>query len=411
MKAVSQVQSPSNDSPGPVSPEQAGYESGEGSGHEGSGSESDSEYIPSYIQRKTPNTSRYVPRPLKKRLISKTRTKKFLKTVSRPPPQSTMRVRWRDEINALSDDDLKTWPCCSKQCFRAVNTGFLMDKMRVYRSIDKEARRLILFQMTCSDGTFHFDGVSVCSNFLDKALRFSRHMQSLMRRSSFDIESSFSDSLLQALNSKSCNVDDDELDVANKETPGSLGRELAKDSIIVFLRRVADATGEEMPDTKEVHLPFFKKEALFEVFEFEFNRINNSVSAPSLGYFLRMWGKYCSHIKVRKSRRFKECDICLQLRMEIGDAIKSGRSTDELKKQKQAHNDFIARERQYYTEKKHLACLKRSKYLSFAIDGADQSAFTLPHLLGSSKDDRGHGMKLHLIGLLQHLVDNHLHQK
>lgn len=42
------------------------------------------------------------------------------------------------------------------------------------------------------------------------------------------------------------------------------------------------------------------------------------------------------------------------------------------------------------------------------VDGADQLAFRLPHFTTNPKNQRGHALKLKLIGLLEHRIDNRL---
>ena len=54
-------------------------------------------------------------------------------------------------------------------------------------------------------------------------------------------------------------------------------------------------------------------------------------------------------------------------------------------------------------EKKR-ARLHSSKYCSIIVDGADQSAFGLPHFTTKPKSNRGHALKVKLIGLLEHKV-------
>lgn len=43
-----------------------------------------------------------------------------------------------------------------------------------------------------------------------------------------------------------------------------------------------------------------------------------------------------------------------------------------------------------------------SKYVSLDVDGADQSKFALPYFITSTKDQRGHGLSIHLVGVVIH---------
>lgn len=74
-------------------------------------------------------------------------------------------------------------------------------------------------------------------------------------------------------------------------------------------------------------------------------------------------------------------------------------TTAEFLFQKKSHNYFVHRERLEYFRKKELAIVQPREYLSIAIDGAENQAFTFPHFLTSTKDQRGNGLKLHLIGV------------
>ena len=59
-------------------------------------------------------------------------------------------------------------------------------------------------------------------------------------------------------------------------------------------------------------------------------------------------------------------------------------------------------------KKRDKARLQPDQFLSIIIDGADQSAFGLAHFMVKSKDDRGHALKVRLIGLLEHNQLNRL---
>ena len=110
------------------------------------------------------------------------------------------------------------------------------------------------------------------------------------------------------------------------------------------------------------------------------------------------------HVKVRKLGRFAKCSLCEQLREGIAEAANNRdfKRKEILKRQKKEHNESIARERREYKKKKDKARLQPTEYLSMIVDGADQSAFGLPHFVIKTKDDRGHSLKVRLLGLLEH---------
>lgn len=131
---------------------------------------------------------------------------------------------------------------------------------------------------------------------------------------------------------------------------------------------------------------------------------------PSRSYFYRVWKRHCKTIKVRKLGRFAKCTICEQLRKPIHDAAsrRNYKNLALLRRQKVEHNELIAQERREYNKKRDKARLQPDQYLSNIVDGADQSAFGLPHFMVKTKDDRGHSLKVRLIGLLEHNQKNRL---
>ncbi len=64
----------------------------------------------------------------------------------------------------------------------------------------------------------------------------------------------------------------------------------------------------------------------------------------------------------------------------------------------------MQRERLEYAKKRDQAIRNPSKFCSFIIDGADQSAYGLPHLVHNTKAMRGEKLKVRLIGVKEHLV-------
>lgn len=54
------------------------------------------------------------------------------------------------------------------------------------------------------------------------------------------------------------------------------------------------------------------------------------------------------------------------------------------------------------------AKLYPDQFCSIIIDGADQSAFGIPHFINHSKETRGHSLKVRLVGVLEHSIKNRL---
>ncbi len=306
-----------------------------------------------------------------------------------------MRKRWQNEVNDMITN-IKDMSCCKKlRCFEHSNSSFLESKVVVYRNQSYEQRKLTLFDLKGSNGKYYFDGRPVCNLFLKKAFRFGGDLITSVRNGT--ITSRQSQSLGSTLQSET--------------TSNSDRGPLQRDSVITFLERMADNCGDKMPDLDEIHLPYFRKRDVYAYFKDEFRILNNSnVKCPTKSYFYRTWKIYNKNIKIRKLGRFAKCTACEQLRKTIHDAAarRDFKSLAIYRRKKAEHNELIAKERREYKKKRDQARLQPDQFLSIIVDGADQSAFGLPHFMIKTKDDRGHSLKVRLIGLLEHNQTNQL---
>lgn len=69
---------------------------------------------------------------------------------------------------------------------------------------------------------------------------------------------------------------------------------------------------------------------------------------------------------------------------------------------KRAHIAFDSREGLLYRKRKGEEILDPEKFISVFKVGADQSAFGLPHFVVKAKSQRGHYIKVQIIGALVH---------
>lgn len=308
--------------------------------------------------------------------------------------------RWNGWLISKTDEGLKSLKCCKKNCFTLTDVSFLREKVAALLCSSRTTRRIALMDMLTSSGKFYFDGHPVCSVFLLKSFRFSTELQAEVREHSRRIDgmTTFpgSDPNILSPNSQSS---------ASSLTDQAFGA----DSIINFIERLASQTASHMPDRDEMHLPFINKVHVYEKFIEEFKILYPVRTTPSSSYFYSVWKANCSHIKVRKASRFTKCGTCERLRSALQQAVSRRLSTHDLLVEKAEHLSFVNRERREYKRKSELAALYPTEYLSVVIDGADQSAFALPHFVHKVKDSRGHGIRVHLIGLLQHEKENRLH--
>ncbi len=292
---------------------------------------------------------------------------------------SNKRARWN--ANIKSEEDLKTLDCCRKECFHNLNSTALFQNIGYALSATNSERRSMLASMLTSDGTFFYDGKPVCSTFLLKAFNYSRDLQSSVKK------------------------------VPNRYIDKSISNRKAhmKYSIIDIINRLAELTAEKMPDKDQVHLPFSRKNDVFQHVISEFKDLyGSSASPPSTGYISSVWKTHCRHVKVRKKCRFTVCSICEEIRVSFENALKSKADTSTILSRKRAHLDFIENERLEYRRKRNNSIRNPSKYCSLIIDGADQSAYGLPHFTTTTKDVVGLAMKVRLIGVLQHASTNTL---
>lgn len=343
--------------------------------------------------------------------VIKKRPYDFKQRIPNPRGISKMRQRWSSSINDIIQNGVNDTSCCKKlRCLSKADKPYLLDKMKIFLQQNTCERRKTLASMLGSSGRFYFDGNKVCATFLWKAFRFSRDVQSSVRS--------------LAMKSSSVNGDNSSLDAqtvsSNQLTtpkealsnPSSMkicaapGRE----SISSFLIRLAESTGDRMPDSDERHLPFRTKKEVYAHFMEEYNRVRTAkeASLPSANYFFRTWKLNCRHIKVRKTTRFTKCDTCEQLKSEIKRRVTNFESTLDLLKQQKEHFDMVSRERQEYKRKRDHASLHPTEAWSFIVDGADQTAYGLPHFTSKTKNERGQAMDVKLIGILEHSTENKL---
>lgn len=313
--------------------------------------------------------------------VGQKRPYRYITRRKRRTEESAMRKRWEGTLASRAEQDMSTFKCCKRQkCFRRADPDFLKEKTQRLLRMKTEERRQSLRDMMGSNGRFLFDGNQVCANFLVRAFHFSRDLQASVRGS-----------------------DANKRRVSNniQGKKDSVRSAKHKDAIITYLERVADNTGDQMPDRNEVHLPFFRKDDVYVHFKEEFALIHD-VEPPSFEYFRQVWRKHSSNIKVRKVMRFSKCGRCEELRASIQHAITNRIDATELRRQKAVHREMIQKERREYKKKRDNAVVYPDRFCSIIVDGADQSAYGLPHFVVKSKDARGHSLKVKVVGVLEH---------
>ena len=341
--------------------------------------------------------------------ITKKRVYRYVTRLCRPRKLSKMRTGWI-KILEKTDEYLSSLLCCSSmKCFSRVDIPFLREKMSQYLSASTCDRKRLLCSLATSDGEFVFDGNVVCSQFLRKAFRFSLEVQAAGRRIPSSTRNNIPSGVVNTLMSMNSSRQGSSSSDNNSTTSiGGSQDPIMKDYIITFIDRLVDNTADSMPDNGELHLPFFRKDEVYGIFKSEYKTLYPTRETPSQSYFLHIWQKERSKVKIRQNTRFTKCNTCERLRSAKAEAIRKGLPTDHIKREQAVHNEFIAKERREYLRKAELAMLHPSRYLSVVIDGADQSAYSIPHFITKLKTSKGEGLKVHLIGALQHLPLNRL---
>ena len=312
-----------------------------------------------------------------------------------------LRSQWISSLESTTEPKLKKMSCCRKKCFRNVNYDYYMERCKYVNSSSALVRKTILLSMLNSNKNFVFNGDEVCVRFMKQAFHFSTEFLARIRIQNENCERN--DSQFSG-NQRTCTISSS----ASAQSRGLHRPSPQKDAILSFLLRLGEDCSERMPDANEQHLPFFQKRDVYELFVNEYKRLYTD-PVPTSHYFLLIWKQNCSYIKVRKVSRFTICDTCEEIRAAMREALLKGRDMDQLVSRRAAHLKIICDERMEYQKKRDRARLNPSEFCSIIVDGADQSAYGLPHFITKTKDQKGHALQLKLIGLLEHAVHNILH--
>ena len=324
-------------------------------------------------------------------------------------PKKTIRKnKWLSRLTSMSLSKLRSTECCKKlRCFRHVDYDHFLERSRFTLTASTSTRRTILASYLLSDSTFQFNSRRVCVKFLKKSFRFSTELVSAVRNKR-PISRRRSYSLTSTGESRSTVSSGLSTNEANSESSSIASIQKKKEAIASFILRVAEDCGDSMPNRTEVHLPFHQHQELYPVFAREFKLLYPGQSVVTQEYFRKVWRTQCPHVKVMKSCRFTICDTCDRIRTGLRERILEGNSTDDIKEQRREHLKFVYDERMYYQKKKDRARLNSANICSVILDGADQTAFGIPHKTTTPKSQRGHALKVKLVGLLEHKLEPQL---
>ncbi len=326
---------------------------------------------------------------------------KYVNRKRKLPPSRDRLTKWIATLEAMTEAKLRRIFCCkSLNCFKEVNYDYFIERARHIITSSPLIRRTILSSMIDADRNFIFNGRQVCVRFMKKSFRFSTELLAHDRKINSPREN--------VSGNQSGNIDISTLSTSSSSaSSGFLRNSPHKDAIISFLLRLSEDCSEKMPDVSELHLPFFQKGEVYSHFVEEYRKLYND-SVPSSHYFFLIWKSEVAHVKVRKATRFTVCDICEEIRSAMKNAILKGQNMEQLLSRKESHLKMVRDERMEYQKKRDRARLHPSEYCSIIVDGADQSAFGIPHFITKTKEQKGISLKVKVIGLLEHDVENRL---
>ena len=135
-----------------------------------------------------------------------------------------------------------------------------------------------------------------------------------------------------------------------------------------------------------------------------FPQKNNVHYVPSFQFFCRVWATdpRTQQFKLRQYLCFTLCDQCVYF-INQRRVVNSVADRQLLRKLEKDHHAFICNERDSYYLRRLKALTEPNKYLSIIIDGSDQAAFGLPHIIDKDKKTASqHKIPLHLMGALVH---------
>lgn len=155
-----------------------------------------------------------------------------------------------------------------------------------------------------------------------------------------------------------------------------------------------------MPDCNDQYLRYFQRRHVYRRFISNFRNIYIE-NPPTTSYFLHVQRRSYRHVKLK--RQVDLLDAIYERSWTQGlKRLQAFAKSSVLKERKSPHVSMVGEERLQYRKKQDTAILYPENVSSINIDGADKSAFGLPHFVTRPKAVKGRSMNTGLIGLLKH---------
>ena len=140
-----------------------------------------------------------------------------------------------------------------------------------------------------------------------------------------------------------------------------------------------------MPNSDEVHLPFFRKTDVYLRLASEVRGIS-CPNIPTGHYFPKTWRSFCRHVKVRWVRCFSKCARCERLKSALRDGKMSRVDIDDVRRQKDEHLKFVLGERVEYKMKVDRALHDPGNHLSLIIEWSQPKCIWITSLCDYCED-------------------------
>lgn len=171
-------------------------------------------------------------------------------------------------------------------------------------------------------------------------------------------------------------------------------------SAMAWLDLYARTYGDFQPDFEEIHVPDYNFKYLWD--KYRQDQTANFVGAITYDNFIKSWKREKPSIKLRKYKRFAQCDECASFDEQI-DLATTHTQKKYWASKKQVHLDWQQKERLKYHKHCQKAWFYPDKYLSISIDGMDHSKTSLPAFRRETKSSGAQEkLDVHVTGVLVH---------
>lgn len=122
---------------------------------------------------------------------------------------------------------------------------------------------------------------------------------------------------------------------------------------------------------------------------------------PTKEYCAWTWKLCWNYIKVWRLSIILKCGMCEHFREDMHHAVKNGEKTEYLKERTKLHYDMVEMQRRQYKINRDRSSHSPADFCCIIIDRFDHPAFGISHFMNTTKQIRGHSVKVKLVGVLK----------